>query len=249
MSGVWYSARRLLRLLALPTAQAHFAWNGAWTPAAASRIVRAPAGPAEAAGALDRLAASARLGARPSMHDLQLADIGEYLPNDILAKVDRATMAHGLESRAPLLNRQVAEFALSLPEDLRATSRRRTKVLLRRLCARHFGEDYARAPKLGFTIPVHEWLRTGGRALMTDLLDERRVARLSALDPSVVTGAVRAHLSGQRTYGTELWGLMVLVTWFEQRIASPPVVAALPDARDVKDVSARGAGASGPRAA
>ncbi|MBM3780025.1 MAG: asparagine synthase (glutamine-hydrolyzing) [Acidimicrobiia bacterium] len=234
VAGPLYSARRLLRLLALPTGQAHFAWNGAWTPAQAASLVGARRDADTVAGTLAGLAAAWGLDGEPSIHALQLADVGEYLPNDILAKVDRATMAHGLESRAPLLNHRVADFALSMPPVWRATSRRHTKVLLRALCARHFGEDYARAPKLGFSIPVHEWLRTGGRALMQELLAGERVARLGALEPSIVSDTVNAHLTGRRTYGTELWGLMVLVTWFEQRIASPPAIRDLPPADDVR---------------
>jgi asparagine synthase (glutamine-hydrolysing) len=224
--GADYKLQRLLRAMPLPTREAHFTWNGTWTPLEAASLVRTELAREAAASALTRLADAHALPARPSTHDLQLADLREYLPNDILAKVDRATMAHGLESRAPLLNSGVADLALALPPHLRATATGRTKVLLRRLCARHFGEAHATAPKQGFSIPIHRWLRTTGRPILTQLLARERVAALDVLDPAAVSRAVEAHLSGRRALGWELWGLMVLVAWHEHRVASVPQLAA-----------------------
>ena len=212
-----YKLHRLLRAMPLPTNEAHFTWNGTWLPADAAAL---------AADA--RLRESARNGLHPlsqhgaaSLHALQLTDIREYLCNDILTKVDRATMAHGLESRAPLLNPAVAEFALTLPESLRVRGAT-TKYLLRELCARHYGRTHAYAPKQGFSIPVHTWLRREGRTLMTDLLAPDRVARLGVLDPAAVSRIVEQHLAGERPFGWELWGLMVLVAWFEERVLTAP---------------------------
>jgi asparagine synthase (glutamine-hydrolysing) len=155
-----------------------------------------------------------------TIHDLQVIDSQEYLTNDILGKVDRATMAHGLESRAPLLNTAVAEFALSLPLTMRVRGTT-TKYLLRELCARHFGRSHAYAPKQGFSIPVHTWLRHDGRSLLTGLLARDRVEALGVLDPAAVARSVDRHLAGA-PLGWELWGVMVLVAWFEERVARPP---------------------------
>lgn len=225
--GLDYKAQRLLRAMALPTAEAHFTWNGTWTPGDAARFVRSDVAIAAARTALKHVAESRGLPKRPSMHQLQLADIAEYLPNDILTKVDRATMAHGLESRAPLLNRAVAEFALTIPYEFRATSRARTKVLLRALLKRHFGAEHANAPKQGFSIPIHRWLRSEGKATMTALLAPDRVEAVGVLDATAVSEAMDAHLTHRRAYGWELWGLMVLVNWHEQRIASTPMLASV----------------------
>jgi asparagine synthase (glutamine-hydrolysing) len=165
-----------------------------------------------------------------------MCDIREYLPNDILSKVDRATMAHGLESRAPLLNPAVAELALTLPDRMRVRGRT-TKVALRQLCARHFGKTHAYAPKQGFSIPIHSWLREHGRTLMTALLAPDRVNAIGLLDPNAVTTAMNRHLARERAYGWELWGLMVLVAWYEQRVSSPPGMFRLPDANDLVPLS------------
>jgi len=212
-----YKLHRFLRAMPFPTREAHFTWNGTWLPQQAAALTRPGPLRAAAAGAL-RDVASRSAGA--TLHDLQIADVDEYLANDILAKVDRATMAHGLESRAPLLNREIAEFALALPLHLRLKGMT-TKFLLRELCARHYGRAHAYAPKQGFSIPVHTWLRHEGRALMTTLLAPDRVGAIVCLDSDAVSDAVRGHLAGA-ALGWELWGLMVLVAWFEERVAWPP---------------------------
>ena len=231
-----YKLQRFLRALPLDTREAHFTWNGTWTPEEAVRLAATPSVRAAARDALGRMAAAHRLPRFPSTHELQIADLSEYLANDILAKVDRATMAHGVESRAPLLDPRVVEFALALPERLRVRGGA-TKVALRRLCARHFGQAHAFAPKQGFSIPVHGWLRAGGRELMTSLLNPDRVDALGVLDSAAVARVVQAHLSGERAYGWEIWGLMVLVAWYEQRIVAPPDVRRLPDATDLQPLS------------
>jgi asparagine synthase (glutamine-hydrolysing) len=220
-----YKLHRFLRALALPTSEAHFTWNGTWLPEQAARLAGDDRLRDAARRALHDLAPSPSGGV--TIHDLQVADVHEYLANDILAKVDRATMAHGLESRTPLLNTDVAEFALSLPLEQRVRGTQ-TKFLLRQLCARHYGPAHAHAPKQGFSIPVHTWLRHEGRSLMTDLLARDRVAAIGVLDAAAVSGAVDEHLAGA-ALGWELWGLMVLVAWFEERVARPPQYRHLPE--------------------
>jgi len=220
--------RRFLRAVPLPTREAHFTWNGSWVPAEAQELVVSEAAREAIHRAIPAVAVA--LPVRPGLRALQLADAGEYLPNDILAKVDRATMAHGLESRAPFLDREVAAFGIGLPDRWKAPSRSRTKVLLRRLCARHFGEAHARAPKQGFSIPLHSWLRTEGVATMRAVLDADRVRATELLNETVVTRAVADHTEGRRTIGWELWGLMVFVCWYEQRVLHPPDLARMPAA-------------------
>ncbi len=235
--GFDYKLQRFLRAMPLDTREAHFTWNGTWMPEDAARLA-ASGEPGDAARhAIERLAGAHRLGTHPSIHDLQVADIREYLPNDILAKVDRATMAHGLESRAPLLNHRVAELALTLPERLRVGGSSRTKVALRRLCERHFGHEHAHAPKQGFSIPVHSWLREQGRPLVTSLLARDRVEALGLLNAPAVSRVLDEHLSGRRAFGWELWGLMVLVAWFDQRVTNPPDVRQLPEPDDLAIVT------------
>jgi asparagine synthase (glutamine-hydrolysing) len=220
-----YKLQRFLRAMPLPTGEAHLTWNGTWLPADAAALAGNEALAAAARRALADMAASTAGDA--TVPALQLADAQEYLTNDILAKVDRATMAHGLESRTPLLNTGVAEFALSLPLDWRVKGGT-TKRLLRELCARHYGRAHAYAPKQGFSIPIHRWLRREGRPLMTGLLDRDRVRALGLLDADAVADVVDRHLAGE-ALGWELWGLLVLVVWWEERVMRPPAIAHLPE--------------------
>ena len=120
------------------------------------------------------------------------------------------SMAHGLESRAPLLNPALIDFALALPDETRVGARGQTKTLLRLLCERHFGRGIARAAKQGFSIPIRQWLRTAGVDLLDDLLSPASVESLELLDPAPIAPALQDHRSGRRALGWELWGLMVL---------------------------------------
>jgi asparagine synthase (glutamine-hydrolysing) len=224
-----YKLQRLLRAMPLATGEAHLTWNGTWLPRDAAALARDGALRDAASRALADMAR--QTGGDATIPALQLADAQEYLTNDILAKVDRATMAHGLESRAPLLNTSVAEFALRLPIDCRVKGRT-TKFLLRELCARHFGRTHAYAPKQGFSIPIHMWLRHEGRRLMTGLLDRERVEALGLLDAQAVSTVVDRHLAGA-ALGWELWGLMVLVAWFEERVQRPPTLEHLSEVPEV----------------
>ena len=235
--GAAYKLQRFLRAMPLETAEAHFTWNGTWIPAQAATLVSTSEASEVALHALQRLASSHQLGRAPTLRQLQLADATEYLPNDILAKVDRATMAHGLESRSPLLNSAVARLALGLPEHLRVGRAARTKVLLRRLCARHFGSSHAHAPKQGFSLPIHQWLRGQGRAQVMALLTSERINALQVLDAAAIQRAVQSHMSGTRALGWELWGLMVLVAWHEQRVRNRPAVHGGADAVDLQKVT------------
>jgi asparagine synthase (glutamine-hydrolysing) len=131
-------------------------------------------------------------------------------------------MAHGLETRAPLLFRPFAELALALSNDNRGTSSGGLKWRLRRLVRQRYGERIASAKKQGFSIPIHRWLRGPGRKLVDNLLDPSAVNATGLLNAYEVSRAVKAHQSGRSQLGFELWGLMVLVAWHQMRVATRP---------------------------
>jgi asparagine synthase (glutamine-hydrolysing) len=230
-----YKAMRFLRASQLPTREAHFTWNGTWLPEDAARLVRGESARAAVRSALRDLALRHALPERPDLLDLQRADIAEYLPNDILAKVDRMSMAHGLEVRAPLLQPALADFALGLPAPLRLAGGQ-TKRLLRELARRVYGNAIADAPKQGFSIPIHAWLRGPLRSLAEDLLAPTALEPIGAIDPLAAATVLRDHLSGTRSWGFELWGLMVLSAWHRSRVAHPPRQApdAAPPYREIR---------------
>lgn len=148
--------------------------------------------------------------AGPSVHGLDRAfyfDLTTYLPGDILVKVDRAAMAHGLETRAPFLDRDLAEFALSLPASLKVDADR-TKIVLRRACERDWPEAIRRRGKHGFGAPYVRWLQ------LPDV--QARAARVFRTG-----GPLRSLLPGipasvtSRTY--ENWTLLTLGLWLERQ--------------------------------
>ncbi len=217
-----YQAMRFLRASHLPSGEAHFTWNGVWLPSGAARLLRREDAKATARGALAALAARHGLARAVDLGALQRADVRDYLPNDILAKVDRMSMAHGLEVRAPFLQPALAAFALSLPAPLRCGMTGRPKRLLRELARRLYGGIVADARKQGFSIPIHGWVRGPARALALDLLSPESIRRIDALDAAEVARVVADHMAGRRSLGWEVWGLMVLSAWHRARIEAPP---------------------------
>ena len=217
-----YQAMRFLRAADLSSAVAHLTWNGAWLPSAAERLVTDAGTKRLARTALDTLVADLHLPASPGLADLQRADIREYLCNDILAKVDRMTMAHGLEARAPFLTPGVADLALSLPDELKIQLSGPPKRVLRAVAARVYGPEIVNAKKQGFSIPVHDWLRGPARPLVDDLLSPDSIRSIPWIDAHSVADVTSAHLSNRAQLGFELWGLMVLVAWYRSRVAHRP---------------------------
>ena len=145
-----YKLQRFVRSFGLDPSLAHLTWNGVWLPNDALRLMAPEMRAAISSGGLERLVAQHGVPARPSLRHLQRLDALEYLPNDILVKVDRVTMAHGLEARAPLLAAEVAEFGLSLRDELKLRAMGKPKRILRALADETFGPAVSRAKKQGF---------------------------------------------------------------------------------------------------
>lgn len=139
-------------------------------------------------------------------------DAGSYLPDDILVKVDRASMAVSLESRVPLLDHRVVEFAARLPLELKrrgATG----KWLLRGVLDRYVPKTLTDRPKQGFGVPVTEWLRGPLKAWGEDLLHDGQTPVGDLIDLPVVRTAWREHMSGAVDHGNRLWVVLMLVAW------------------------------------
>ena len=223
-----YKLMRFLRAATLPPGEAHFSWNGTWLPEEAASMASAADLKASARDSLRWMAERHALTGDISLEKLQRADVRDYLANDILVKSDRMSMAHGLEVRAPFLDRDLAEFALRLPARFKAGRRGAGKRILRALARRAYGAEMAGAIKQGFSIPVHEWLRGPARGLIDDLLSPKSIASIGILDGAAIARAVADHQSRRRALGWELWGLMVLAAWHRQQIqrvpASPSVI-------------------------
>jgi asparagine synthase (glutamine-hydrolysing) len=237
--AVSYKMWRFLRAATLPSNSAHYTWNGTWLPEEASSFLRG----VRRGSVLEDLARRHQLPQKPSVRELQLADISDYLPNDILVKADRMSMAHGLEVRSPFLDPELFTFALSLPARMKVRLTGPTKRILRGAATKLYGSGLAKRGKQGFSIPIHTWLRGPGRELVSDLLSPASVASIGLLDSDAVQEATRAHFDGGRSLGFELWGLMVLVAWHRARIAHPVtlnVQGQWPDRLEVPPLDAAG---------
>jgi asparagine synthase (glutamine-hydrolysing) len=142
---------------------------------------------------------------------MQLLDTLTYLPDDVLAKVDRATMAVGLEGRNPLLDHRVVEAAWRLPPHMKLRGGE-GKWILREILARYVPRDLFERPKMGFAVPIGAWLRGPLRDWAADLLDPAAIAADGILAPAPIAAAWAAHQAGEdRTYA--LWTVLMFRSW------------------------------------
>ncbi len=165
----------------------------------------------------------------PALDDLvsQLVfrDMAGYLTSDILVKLDRASMATSLETRCPLLDHRVVEFAWHLPTALKVRHGQ-GKWILRQVLARYVPPRLFERPKQGFDVPVCAWLRGPLRAWAGDLLSETRLRCHDLLDVAAVRACWEAHLSGRRDHALALWAVLMLEAWLDE-VEGPPVSAAI----------------------
>lgn len=173
-----------------------------------------------------------RLPAVNPLDKLQCFDMLTFLPNDILVKVDRATMAVSLESRAPFLDHRVVETALRIPASLRMGAGS-TKWPLRQILYRYLPRTLVDRPKYGFTVPLAAWLRGPLRSWAQELLSHRRLKEHGFFRSETIERLWREHCSGERNWHRQLWTILMFQAWHERWREMPsPVPAARNDAFD-----------------
>ena len=212
-----FKLKQFLRGAAEPLALAHQRWLGSFSgPEIARLLVDPPAADVEAEHL--RRAAALAPGADPLTRSLALYQ-ETYLPEDILTKVDRASMACGLEVRAPFLDTELVDAVQALPPGYKY-GRGRTKRLLKRAAAGRLPSTILHRPKKGFGIPVARWLRGPLSGLLDDLLGPARLARQGLFRPDDVARRIAEHRAGHRDHRKPLWTLLMFQLWYDRWLPS-----------------------------
>lgn len=204
--GFDYKVRRMLEGSLLPPDQAHYFWNGTFSSGQRQALL--------IPGAYKRW---------PDLMDGHplYVDQNYYLPDDILYKTDRMSMAHSLEVRPPFLDHRIVEFAAKLPPDLKIRGSS-LKFVLRELMRDKLPSSVVTRRKEGFDIPAHQWLRTCLRDLVLDTLTRESVERTGLFRWPVLHRYLADHLDRRANYGYHIWGLLTLFLWIRRwNIAAP----------------------------
>jgi len=148
------------------------------------------------------------------IEQMMIYDLLTYLPSDILTKVDRAAMAVSLETRVPFLDPDVINFAAKLPFKYKIRNGQ-SKWILREMLYKHVPKSLIDRPKMGFAVPLADWLRGPLRDWAEILLDEKQLIQDGYFNASVVRGKLDEHMSGKRNWHYQLWNVLIFQSWLE----------------------------------
>ncbi|MBL8175549.1 MAG: asparagine synthase (glutamine-hydrolyzing) [Bryobacterales bacterium] len=201
-----YKAKRFLEGSLLDPMRAHLYWNGTFDD-----DIRASLAPAAAPADWSVLSPPTSGSLNRFLHLDQIC----YLPEDILYKCDRMSMAHSLEIRPPFLDHRIVEFAASLPEHLKIRGGT-LKYVLRELMKDKLPPSIIHRKKEGFDIPAHHWFRETLKPLLLDSVNEAAARNSGVFDWPQLEAIMRSHFRRQANYGYHLWGLMTLFLWMKR---------------------------------
>ncbi|MBC8166433.1 MAG: asparagine synthase (glutamine-hydrolyzing) [Bryobacteraceae bacterium] len=207
--GLDYKVRRMLEGALLPPQEAHFFWNGTFSASQRNALLNA---------GLYRHWPPLIKG------DFLYVDQNYYLPDDILYKTDRMSMAHSLEVRPPFLDHRIAEFAARLPHELKIHGST-LKYVLRELLKDKLPASVLTRKKEGFDIPAHQWLRTCLKPLVLETLNRGKVEKGGLFRWPVLHSFLASHLDRKENLGYHIWGLLTLMLWTDRWNIQPPRTA------------------------
>jgi asparagine synthase (glutamine-hydrolysing) len=213
------SAKRLLDAVALPRVDRYARWVSVFNDQTKQPLYsdnfREQTQAADATGILAEWFKRANgIGVVDAM---LLTDQMTYLPNDLLVKVDIATMAVSLEARSPFLDHHVIEFAASLPQNLKLR-RLTSKYLLKKVLRKLLPSENLKRRKMGFGVPVGHWFRGKMQPFLREVLLSEKALRRGLFQPDEVKQLIELHVRGERDYSQQLWTLLMLELWFNRFI-------------------------------
>jgi asparagine synthase (glutamine-hydrolysing) len=207
-----YKAKRFVGAATLPPLERHHGWKEIVTPALRAELL----GPDARPDPVDTLRARyAETAGAPALARMQDVDVGVYLPDDLLVKTDRASMAHSLEVRVPFLDPAVADLALALPTRMKVRGLDK-KRLLRRAVRPLLPAPVVDGRKRGFSIPAAAWLRGPLLPLARDVLAPDALRQGGVLDPAPVQRLLDEHVARRHDHSRALWGLLCFTLWHQR---------------------------------
>jgi asparagine synthase (glutamine-hydrolysing) len=208
--GLEYKIKRGIEGSLLEADEAHFFWNGTFSNEQL-RAIRRGGGD----NGLAELARQVSTSNRGVVERYLRVDQSYYLPDDILYKTDRMSMAHSLEVRPPILDHRIVEFAARLPVRLKIRGWRQ-KYVLKELMRGKLPERVLNRKKAGFDIPTHDWFRRPLRRLLMDTLTREAVQASGIFEEGAIETLIRDHMERRINAGYHLWGLLTLFLWMKR---------------------------------
>jgi asparagine synthase (glutamine-hydrolysing) len=206
-----YKVKRMLEGSLLPAEQAHIYWNGTFSEAEKAALLKIPLPGA----LLDVLSQLRRKVPGDGIAPFLEFDQSYYLPDDILVKSDRISMAHSVEVRPPFLDHRIIEFAASIPTELKIQGDRQ-KYVLKELMKTKLPSAITQRKKVGFDIPTHEWFRGPLRSLLMETLESAQAEHADLFNFDVIDKLTKSHMDRNINVGYHLWGLMTLFLWMKR---------------------------------
>jgi asparagine synthase (glutamine-hydrolysing) len=213
-SSLDWRAKRWVRAARLSPLERHYAWKSVFTPGERAELLQPELRTAVDPLEIIRPHFDATEGAEELARMMGL-DVAVFMVDDMLVKTDRASMAHSLEARVPLLDPVVAELALALPSSLKVRGLAK-KRLLRRAVAPLLPREILEGKKRGFSAPIGAWLRGELQPLTRDVLSPAAVRRQGFFRPDVVTRLVDDHVAGSADHSRKIWALLTFALWFDR---------------------------------
>ncbi len=206
-----YKVKRMLEGSLLPAEQAHIYWNGTFSEAEKAALLKTPLPGA----LLDVLSQLRRKVPGDGIAPFLEFDQSYYLPDDILVKSDRISMAHSVEVRPPFLDHRIIEFAASIPTELKIQGDRQ-KYVLKELMETKLPSSITQRKKVGFDIPTHEWFRGPLRSLLMETFESAQAEHADLFNFDVIDRLTKSHMDRNINVGYHLWGLMTLFLWMKR---------------------------------